>query len=253
MNRFGFVIPVYRHGSTLDYVISSLEKFNYPIIVVDDGNTGDDKIFIQEAAEKFPLVNLVVHKKNGGKGRSVNDGIKKAHELGLTHVLQIDSDGQHDISRCKFFFEESEKNPGAVICGYPEYDESVPKARLNGRKIANAWIHIVTVSNEIRDALIGFRIYPVEPYYNLLKHHAVIDSHMGYDTDILVHLSWKNISIISHPVKISYPKDGVSNFRMVRDNIHISLTFTRLCVGMIFRFPVLFFRMIRRNISGASR
>ena len=82
MNRFGFVIPVYRHGSTLDYVISSLEKFNYLIIVVDDGNTGDDKIFIPKAAEKFPLVNLVVHKTNGGKGRSVNDGIKKADEVG---------------------------------------------------------------------------------------------------------------------------------------------------------------------------
>ena len=92
MNRFAFIVPVYRHGSTLDYVVSSLLKFNCPIIVVDDGNGEDDKKFIRDVESKYSAVVVIWRKKNGGKGRAVNDGVKKAHELGITHVLQIDSD-----------------------------------------------------------------------------------------------------------------------------------------------------------------
>lgn len=247
MNRFAFIIPVYRHGSTLDYVVSSLLEFNCPIIVVDDGNGEEDKAFIRQVAEKYPCVVPVWRSSNGGKGRAVNDGVRKAHELGVTHFLQIDSDGQHDVGRVKHFLELSEKNPEAIICGYPEYDESAPTARLKARKVANTWVHIVTLSNEIRDCLIGFRVYPVAPYHKLLKSHAIIDTHMGFDTDILVHLMWKGIPVVQSAVKVNYPKDGVSNFRVVRDNIHISLTYTRLCIGMMFRSPVLVWRMFKRG------
>lgn len=247
MNSFGFIVPVYRHGATLESVVSRLLHFNYPIIVVDDGNDAENKAFIQAVDEKYSLVHLVTRPKNGGKGRAMTDGVKKAHELGLTHILQVDSDGQHDIAQAEFFFSESEKHPEALICAYPTYDESVPAHRLNGRKIANAWVHIVTVSMEIKDALIGFRVYPVEPYYKLIKHHVYIDTHMGYDADILVHYSWKNIPILSYPVKIHYPEDGISTFRMVRDNGHIALTYARLCLGMIVRLPVLLARKLKRH------
>lgn len=247
MNKFVFIVPVYRHGSTLESVIASLEEYRCPVIVVDDGNGEEDKKFIRAVIQKYSFAIPVVHEKNGGKGRAVNDGIRKAHELGFTHAIQVDSDGQHDVKKIGVFMELSEKNPGAIICAYPEYDETVPPARLKGRKIANTWAHIVTLSTEIKDALIGFRVYPVEPYYDLLKHHAIIDSHMGYDLEILIRLMWKNVPLVSSGVKVSYPKDGVSNFRVVRDNIHISLAYTRLCIGMILRFPVLLYRALKRR------
>ena len=177
----------------------------------------------------------------------MSDGVRKAYEMGLSHILQIDSDGQHDAARAGHFLEVSKSNPEAVICGYPEYDEDAPAKRVNGRKIANAWIHFVTLSNEIKDAMIGFRIYPVQPYYKLLKSHAILDGRMGYDIDILVHLSWAGIKIISESVKISYPIDGVSNFNMVRDNIRISCTYARLVIGMIVRLPILIFRKIGKK------
>ena len=242
--KFGFVIPVYNHGSTLEFVVSNLDKYNCPMIVVDDGNDLKNKEYISQVAKKFPSVTVVTLKKNSGKGKAMGFGIREAEKMGITHVLQIDSDGQHDTERVGYFIEKSKQNPEALICGYPEYDEDAPKKRVNGRKIANGWVHIVTLSNQIKDALIGFRIYPVKPYIQILN-HAIIDSRMGYDTDILVHFSWKNIPIINEAVKVSYPKDGISNFRMFEDNIRIALTYTRLCVGMIIRLPVLLFRKIK--------
>lgn len=245
--KFGFVIPVYNHGAALESVIKNLVSYNYPMIVVDDGNDEKNKAFIKAVAEKYPLVTLVTRPKNGGKGEAMKDGVRKAYEMGLTHILQIDSDGQHDAGRVGYFFEQSEKHPEAIICGYPEYDESAPKKRVNGRKFANGWIHIVTFSKDIVDALIGFRVYPVAPYMKVLNSHVYIDSRMGYDTDILVKMYWIGVPVISEPVKVSYPSDGVSNFRYFRDTMRISGTYARLCLGMFVRFPKLIAMNIKRR------
>ena len=247
--KYGFVVPVYNHGSTLEGVVQKLSAHNFPVIVVDDGNDAENKAFISAVEKKYPLVTVVTRAKNGGKGKAMSDGVRKAHEMGLTHILQIDSDGQHDAGRVARFLELSEKNPEAVICGYPEYDVEAPKSRVRGRKIANGWVHLVTLSHQIKDAMIGFRIYPVEPYFKLLNSHAILDSRMGFDIDILVHLSWKGVPIISESVKVSYPEDGISNFRMFRDNVHISLTYTRLCLGLLVRFPLILARKARRKGS----
>lgn len=244
--NYGFVIPVYRHGATVETVVKNLLSFNYPIILVDDGNDEENRLQINKIAEKYSIVTVVTREKNGGKGKAMNDGIRKASEMGLTHILQIDSDGQHDAGRVGFFFEQSQKNPDAIICGYPEYDESAPKKRVNGRKVANGWIHFVTLSKEIKDAMIGFRIYPVAEYMKMLEKTWYIDSRMGYDIDVLVRLHWQGVPVISEPVKVYYPIDGISNYRDVRDTIRVSRTYARLCLGMFIRLPMLIARKIKK-------
>src|SRR5574344_1735925 len=234
--RQGFIIPVYRHGEALSHVIDKLKEYNLPIIVIDDGNSGEEKKLVELAAESSSLCTLVVRNQNGGKGKSVIDGIIKAREMGLTHVLQIDADGQHDTKQCALFFAESSAHPDAVICGYPEYDESVPSKRKNGRIVANIWTDVVSCSHGIKDAMCGFRVYPVESFCSLVLQHHVAPR-MGFDIDIIVRFAWRGVPVRSFPVHVSYPEDGVSNFRMVKDNVDISLLFARLCLGMIVRLP----------------
>jgi len=94
--------------------------------------------------------------------------------------------------------------------------------------------------------MLGFRVYPVKSALSLYG-NSCIDSRMGFDIEILVRLVWKDIPLIFHPVGVTYPADGVSHFRPVRDNIRISWLFTRLCCGMIIRLPVLLIRVIRHT------
>lgn len=244
--KYGFVIPVYRHGSTLETVVKSLLSFNLPIIVVDDGNDEENRALITEVAEKYALVTLVTREKNGGKGRAMIDGIYKAHEMGLTHILQLDSDGQHDAGKAQHFIELSEQNPQAIICGYPEYEKDAPVSRVKGRKFANGWIHIVTLSNSIKDAMIGFRIYPVEPFIKMVKRTLYIDGRMGFDIEVLVRQYWQGVPVISEPVKVFYPADGISNYNYFTDTLRVSGTYTRLCLGLIPRLPLLLFRKIKK-------
>ena len=242
----GFIIPVYRHAATVEKLAQKLTVFGIPIILVDDGNGQEDKVQLEEIAAKIPGSVLVRLEKNSGKGGAMIKGIQKAAEIGITHALQIDADGQHDIEKAAFFLEESAKYPDKIICGRPEYDKTAPKSRVTGRKISNFWAAVTTLSGELKDVLCGFRVYPVHKTLQIIK-NPFIDKRMGFDPEILVRLYWKKVFPVYHPVKVSYPEDGISNFNLVRDNLRISLMFTRLCIGMLLRLPLLFVLALQRR------
>ncbi|GHU65358.1 hypothetical protein FACS189447_04140 [Spirochaetia bacterium] len=246
--RQGFIIPIYNHGKTVGPIAEKLSVFGLPIILIDDGSDNTTKALLDETVAAFPLAVLVTLEKNRGKGAAVSAGINKAHELGLSHVLQIDADGQHDIDRAGFFLEQSAAHPEAAICGYPVFDDSIPQIRKKGKIIANTWVRIVTLSADIVDSMCGFRVYPVEPVWRILRRHH-FDQRMGFDIDILVRMNWANIPLLFFSLRVSYPPDGISHFHYVRDNVRISWTFTRLFFGMILRLPILIGRKVKSERS----
>jgi len=242
----GFIIPIYRHGKTACQLAEELAVTGLSVILVDDGNDEETKALLEECASKTHGVLLVRLEKNSGKGGAVVKGFEKAKELGLTHLLQIDADGQHDLGKANFFLEESAKHPDMLICGYPEFDESAPKSRVTGRKISNFWACIVTLSTEMKDALCGFRVYPVDASLRITR-TPFLDKRMGFDPEILVRLYWNRVYPVFHPVKVKYPEGGISSFRVVVDNIRISWVYCRLCIGMLIRLPLLIFNKIKRG------
>jgi glycosyltransferase involved in cell wall biosynthesis len=248
----GFVLPVYNHGRAVRAVVEKLDSYGLPIILVDDGSDSENKALLERIAADFPNAVLVTRERNGGKGSAVCSGIEKAHELGLSHVLQIDADGQHDVERARFFLEASAAHPEAIICSYPEYDETVPLSRKKGRVVANTWVKIVTLSSEIQESMLGFRVYPVEKARNIFR-RCLMAMRMGFDIEILVRFSWKGIPFLFYPVKVTYPSDGISHFRMVQDNVRISLMFSRLCLCMFIRSPFIICRNIIRRLNGSAR
>ena len=242
----GFIVPVYRHGRTACTLAEKLAAGGLPVIIVDDGNDEETKALLGECAAKTPGVVLVSLERNSGKGGAVLCGLKKAAELGLTHVLQIDADGQHDEQKAIFFLEESSKKAGMVICGYPEFNAAAPRSRVIGREISNFWAAIVTVSREIKDVLCGFRVYPVEAALKAAR-TPFLDKRMGFDPEILVRLYWNKVFPVFYPVKVIYPNDGLSNFHLFADNARISWMFTRLFAGMVIRLPKLLAMHFRRD------
>ena len=232
----------------MESVVSELVKYDLPIIVVDDGNDQINKNFIDNVAQKYNNITVIANRRNRGKGYSVCRAVKHAHKVGITHLFQIDADGQHDTrATCKDFLEESKAHPEALICGCPEFDSTLPPARAKAKKFSNAWTEYTALSKgQIPDGMCGYRIYPVEPFYKICR-TAWIDSHMGFDAEILVRLIWADVPVIYKKVRVTYPVGGKSNFRVVRDNIHISFTFARLTFGMWLRYPWLKARQIKRK------
>ncbi len=240
------VVPVYRHGKTLLGVVQAIMSRGLPVIVVDDGNESETKGYIEGVKKAIPDVEVVTLAVNGGKGAAVLAGIFRARDLGYTHAFQIDADGQHDAGPIAQFIEASRQKPEAVICGYPVYGESAPSSRKNGRKITNFWVAIETLSFDIQDAMCGFRLYPVAAVCKLAS-RAHLGLRMTFDIDIIVRLHWVGVRTDFLPIGVTYPEGGVSNFRMVRDNVAISAVHTRLFFGMIVRLPLILLRKAKRH------
>lgn len=236
------VIPVYNHGEPLYHVLQQLLAQGLPCVLVDDASREETATVMRELATQ-DNVHLVVHEKNLGKGGAVMSGLRKAQQLGYSHALQVDADGQHDLEQVNHFLQQARQFPAAVICGYPEYDASVPKGRLYARYITHVWTWIHTLSLDIRDSMCGFRVYPLAPMVQLID-RVKLGERMDFDTEVLVRLYWRQVPMHWHPIRVIYPEDGLSNFRLWQDNWLISKMHTRLFFGMLWRAPLLLWRKV---------
>ena len=240
--RLCAIVPVYRHEKASRAVVEKLVSYNLPVILVADGNAPEGHEILVQITKEFPNVELVTHKVNRGKGGAVRSGMEAAVAAGYTHALQVDADGQHDMEAIPFFMKAAKKHPADMICGFPQYDDSVPKSRENGRKVTNFWVAVETLSKDIPDAMCGFRVYPLATSWKVVRRFR--NNRMGFDIEILVRLSWAGLKMRFYPIKVSYPEDGVSNFRMFHDNVAISLTHSMLFFGMLIRLPLILARRL---------
>ncbi|WP_286296252.1 glycosyltransferase family 2 protein [Vibrio apostichopi] len=240
-----FLVPCFNHGATMPAVVSSLLDFELPIIIVDDGSELTTKQFLTPLAENSN-VTLVTLEQNQGKGGAVKAGIKKAQQLGFSHVIQIDADGQHDLDALPALIGASQTHPQRLISGQPVYDESVPKARLYGRYATHIWVWIETLSLSIKDSMCGFRAYPITQTQTVLNKYDV-GSRMDFDIEILVRLYWEGCDIDFVETRVIYPENGVSHFDALWDNVKISWMHTRLFFGMLPRAPKLIARHFKSD------
>lgn len=235
MTNYCFVIPVYNHEMAIAKTLASLDSFNLPYILVDDGSNKECQEILKTIEKKYgEQVRLIVREVNGGKGAAVKTGLRAAREFGFSHAIQIDADGQHCPTDIPRILDESRKQPDAFICGYPVYDESVPKIRLWARYLTHAWVWINTLSLEINDSMCGLRCYPLCTIVKLLNTEYV-GNRMDFDPEILVRWYWQKKQLKQVPVIVRYPEDGISHFRGFKDNLLISAMHTRLFFGMILR------------------
>lgn len=239
------VVPVYNHEHAIATVVDGLLCHGVPVILIDDGSHRACAAALDRLALAHPqCVTLVRLAVNQGKGAAVMAGFARAAQLGHTHLLQIDADGQHQTGDVPMFLAQAGAHPHAIIVGHPVYDASVPKARLYGRYATHIWVWINTLSFDIIDSMCGFRVYPVA-LVNALAARQQLGARMNFDTDILVRLYWDGARVVNVPTRVSYPADGVSHFRVWRDNVQISWMHTRLFFGMLPRIPRLLARKWR--------
>jgi len=241
-----FVIPVYNHPHYIEALVAHLQPFQLPIILVNDGSDAECTKLLRDIATQFEQVILVEHVQNQGKGQAVITGLNKAFELGLSHALQIDSDGQHDWNDIAKFIDISKQYPHAMIIGQPVFDETVPKGRLYGRYATHIWVWINSLSFEIKDSMCGFRVYPLAETLSVIQ-TAKFQLRMGFDSEILVRLKWDNVSFVNVPTKVIYPEQGISHFHAWRDNLGMSKAHSRLFAGMLLRLP----KLLRNKYKGS--
>ena len=241
------IIPVYNHETVLPQTVASIDRYQIPIILIDDGSGSACKAALEKLANNKNIF-LASNPNNLGKGGAVKTGLKTALAQGFSHGLQIDADGQHNCEDIPRFIDQAKQNPTALIAGYPQYDASIPKARLYGRYLTHIWIWINCLSNTIIDSMCGFRVYPLQTSNELID-ASHTGNRMDFDSEFIVRWYWHNNPLVQLKTAVTYPEQGISHFRAWEDNKLISLMHARLFFAMLPRSP----NLIWRQLSGGNK
>ena len=240
------LIPSYNPGRKVFETVRAAREQWEPVWVIVDGSTDGTAAGLQEMALGDPGLRVLVRAKNGGKGSAVLDGLTEASAQGFTHILTMDSDGQHPPDRIAAFMADSVAHPEAMILGEPVFDASAPRIRVKGRKISNWWANLETLWSGIHDSLFGFRVYPVAPLLRLMR-SSLWMRRFDFDVEAVVRLSWAGTTARNLPAQVRYftpAEGGVSHFHYGRDNVLLSSMHARLFAGFLVRLPFLLVRRL---------
>ncbi|EGY33916.1 glycosyl transferase, group 2 family protein [Aggregatibacter actinomycetemcomitans serotype e str. SC1083] len=233
MQKVIVIIPHYNHSATVGNVVRQLRALDLPVLVVDDGSA-EEHLSVLRTLQQQPEVFVHYCPTNSGKGAAMKTGFRLAVDMGFSHAVQVDADGQHHLPDVLKMIAEMQKNPTALICGRPIYSDDAPKARLYGRKITDFWNAIHTLSLDIKDGMCGFRLYPLASVLSLMQQES-LGNRMDFDIGILVKAHWHQIPLVWVDTPVRYEPGGISHFRGFADNWEISKLHTRLFFGMLGR------------------
>jgi len=88
-------MPVYNERSTLEEIIRRVNHVGIvdELIIVDDGSRDGTRDLLPEIGEKYPIIRIILHEHNKGKGSAVRTGIAAATK---DLVLIQDADLEYD-------------------------------------------------------------------------------------------------------------------------------------------------------------
>lgn len=239
------LIPSYNTGPRLIETVREALAQWAPVWVVVDGSTDDSAAPVRALAAVDPRLRVIFREYNGGKGAAVATGITAALAEGFTHVLTMDSDGQHPAPLIPEFMQASQSKPRVLVLGRPVFGPEVPLERLYGRKLSVGLTWIEILGAGIDDSLFGFRVYPAQPLHDAL---ASTRRARGFDFDpeIAVRMVWAGVPTINLPAPCRYlskSEGGISHFRYLRDNLKLIWLHLRLLSQLlIWRWPLVLHR-----------
>ena len=245
------LIPSYNAGRRLVTTVADARRRWSPVWVVIDGSTDDSVAAVSSWAEGRSGVHVLTLPVNGGKGAAVLHGLDAAAAAGFTHVLTMDSDGQHPADRIADFMHASMARPDAMVLGKPVFDAGAPALRVNGRRVSNWWAQLETLCFDgrrgIGDSLFGFRVYPVAPL-RAVMHRTRWMRRFDFDPEAVVRLAWRGVEPVNVDAAVRYldaSEGGVSHFRYGRDNLLLTWMHLRLMASFVVRLPLLAWRRLR--------
>ena len=247
--KYCVIIPVYNSENLIADVIKSVLQRAENLIVVNDGSTDGTLDAIchcwpdpQSPDESFTLVS---YEKNKGKGYALQQGFRKAAEMGFTHVVTMDADGQHLATDIASLIQTSERQPDALVVGVRDFNNpNMPQGSVFANKFSNFWFTVQT-GKRLPDTQTGFRVYPLQENGKM----RLFTNRYEAELEILVRSAWRNIPIVSQTVNVYYPpvNERVSHFRGGKDFFRISVLNTVLCfLAVVWGYPGMLVHRLHR-------
>jgi glycosyltransferase involved in cell wall biosynthesis len=212
------VIPARDAEGTVGAVVRGIRQAlpEMTILVVDDGSTD-----ATSAAARDAGADVIRHEVNRGKGAALQTGFDEASRRGITRVLTLDADGQHDPAYAP------------RLLGALEGSDVVIGSR-DGNRAGMPWIRKATnsVMTSIVSGLARTRIEDTQSGYRAVRSEVLASVRpkslrFEYESEFLIEAGRKGFRIGSVPIPTLYNAPG-SHIDPFRDTVRfIRLLFRR--------------------------
>ena len=185
------LIPCFNHVTTVA-AVTQAALAHAPVLIVDDGST--------LPLPEMPGCLRLRLEKNSGKGAALRAGLNHAAELGFTHAITMDSDGQHFAEDLPKFLELARTQPDSLLVGVRDfYAAGCPTHRRRSNAVSTFWFRIET-GVRLGDTQCGFRCYPRA----LAQKIKARSGRYAFELEFMVRASWMGTPIVAVPVKCIY-------------------------------------------------
>lgn len=143
------IIPAYNEEASIANTLKQIINSGYDYVIVNDGSTDSTESILQ--SHNYNFVSLI---SNLGIGGAVQTGYKYAYENNYDIAIQVDADGQHDISYLQNIIQPIIEQKADLVIGSCFIDKTAKNQRAS--KIRRFGVYFL--SNTIK-LFSGKRIY----------------------------------------------------------------------------------------------
>lgn len=151
------IIPALNEERSIGRVIDEIKANGIRnVLVVDDGSVDQTALISSTHGAK-----VISHVFNLGVGGAIQTGMKFALQNGFTAVVQVDADGQHDVSGIATLIEAANESSADMILGSRFLADSLQMRVGTSRRIAMRFLAALASRScqvTITDSTSGFRL-----------------------------------------------------------------------------------------------
>ncbi|MCD4788440.1 MAG: glycosyltransferase family 2 protein [Bacteroidales bacterium] len=178
-------IPAFNEEKKISTVLEKIYDFRDQTIIVDDGSLDSTPDLIKKLG-----FTLITHKTNSGLTKAYKTIYKYANKHNYTHIIYLDSDGQHDSAFINEFIEKLEHYDFVIGNRFHNVND-IPKMKIASNLFASllfkkiSGITLPDVACGFRGlktsiCFSGFNLSSFDIIYEILFRHILLKIKIGY-------------------------------------------------------------------------
>ena len=202
--KISVIIPCYNEEHTILKVIKSvhesLNRYEYEIILVDDGSTDNTKVLLDEYSRRDDKVEVIYHDINSGKGSSLRTGFNAA--IGDVVIIQ-DADLEYDPSEYSKLFKPIQDGKADVVYGSRFKSGDTTRVLFFWHKMGNLFL------TGLSNLLTNLNLTDIETCYKVFRKEildqiTIEENRFGFEPEITAKISKIRPRVRIYEVGISY-------------------------------------------------